>query len=274
MKDTSLPAAAISLTPSTFRLRRRTPGSFLLIPSVREGRCIRCQGQLEGKAALILAACPAVKLLQEQPGQIWYEWDTTSNDVIRLFDEPQRLSRRKCRLRTSYIVPDFLDETRRHQRLIEVKPSRRLRKPDTMRKLAVGRLYAQQNEMTFHVVTEQHLSHQPLLDNVRQLSRYSGFQPDDRLMRAILDVIPRAGTPYSQLVTQLDQPESVLTWHILFLLATHEVSTDLIQHSLNTDYHLYPKGVLEWDPFESVWAPNGSLTDGSGGSCDNHNPAR
>jgi len=269
MKETSPPTPALSLTPSTFRLRRRTPGSFLLIPSVREGRCIRCQGQLEGKAALILAACPSVTLLQEQPGQIWYEWDTTSNDVIRLFDEPQRLSRRKCRLRTSYIVPDFLVETRRHKRLIEVKPSRRLHKPDTVRKLSVARLYAQQNEMTFHVLTERHLSRQPLLDNVRQLSRYSRFESDHCLVRAIIDGVSRDGTSPRQLVTQLDQPDSVLTWHILFLLATHEVSTDLIQHSLNTDYHLYPKGVLEWDPFESVWAPNGSLTDGSGELFDN-----
>mgnify|MGYP002635436216 CR=1 FL=1 len=269
MKETSQPTPAFSLTPSTFRLRRRTPGSFLLIPSVREGRCIRCQGQLEGKTALILAACPAVKLLQEQPCQIWYEWDTTSNDVIRLFDEPQRLSRRKVRLRTSYIVPDFLVETRRHQRLIEVKPSRRLHKPDTMRKLSVARLYAQQNEMTFHIVTEQHLSNQPLLDNVRQLSRYSRFESDDCLVRAILDVIPLAGTPYSQLATQLKQPESVLTWHILHLLATHRLSADLIRHSLTTDYQLHPEGVHEWDPFESVWAPNGSLTDGSGELFDN-----
>jgi hypothetical protein len=266
MKNTSQLTPAFSPTPSTFRLRRRTPGSFLLIPSVREGRCIRCQGQLEGKAALILAACPAVKLLQEQPGQIWYEWDTTSNDVIRLFDEPQRLSRRKCRLRTSYIVPDFLVETRLQKRLIEVKPSRRLHKPDTVRKLSVARLYAQQNEMTFHVVTEQHLSRQPLLDNVRQLSRYSGFQPDDRLVNVILDSIPIDGTSVGQLARQLNQPDPVVTWHILYLLAIHQASGDLVHHALNTDYQLYPEGVLEWDPFESAWALNGSLTDGPGGS--------
>ena len=46
---------------STFHLRRRTPGSFLLVPCPRQGR----QGQLEGAAATILVACPAVAHIQE-----------------------------------------------------------------------------------------------------------------------------------------------------------------------------------------------------------------
>ena len=43
---------------STFRLRRRTPGSFVLVPFPKGGRSIRCQGQLEAAAAVILANCP------------------------------------------------------------------------------------------------------------------------------------------------------------------------------------------------------------------------
>ncbi|MBI1313083.1 hypothetical protein GC176_17475 [bacterium] len=253
-------------SPSTFHLRRRTAGSFLLVPSVREGRAIRCQGQLEGRTALILAACPTVKRCQEQPRHIWYEWDTLTNEVVRLFDKPQRLSRSKARLRTSYIVPDFLVETRHTRRLIEVKPSGRLHRPDTKRKLSVARRFAEHNRMTFHVVTELHLSCQPLLDNVRQLSRYSGFQPDCRLIREILDAVPNAGASVRELASHLNQPDNVFMWHILHLLATHKINTDLVHHPLNPDSHLYPEGVLEWDPFESVWAPNGSLTDGPGES--------
>ena len=48
---------------STFRLRRRTPGSFLLVPCPRQGRSIRCQGQLEAAATVILVACPLACLL-------------------------------------------------------------------------------------------------------------------------------------------------------------------------------------------------------------------
>ena len=59
---------------STFRLRRRTPGSFLLVPCPKQGRSIRCQGQLEGAAAVTLVACPQVLHIQEQPLAIWYTW--------------------------------------------------------------------------------------------------------------------------------------------------------------------------------------------------------
>jgi hypothetical protein len=45
MPDTHRPAEQ-----STFRLRRRTPGSFLLVPCPKQGRSIRCQGQLEAAA--------------------------------------------------------------------------------------------------------------------------------------------------------------------------------------------------------------------------------
>ena len=51
---------------STFRLRRRTPGSFLLVPCPKQDRAIRCQGQLEGAAATILAACPQVARIHVQ----------------------------------------------------------------------------------------------------------------------------------------------------------------------------------------------------------------
>ena len=43
---------------STFKLRRRTPGTYVLVPYPKQGRSIRCQGQLEAATAQILAACP------------------------------------------------------------------------------------------------------------------------------------------------------------------------------------------------------------------------
>ena len=66
---------------STFRLRRRTPGSFLMVPCPQQQRSIRCQGQLEGMAATILIACPAVTHIQEQPLTIWYRWHETDDSL-------------------------------------------------------------------------------------------------------------------------------------------------------------------------------------------------
>jgi len=113
---------------STFRMRRRTPGSFLLVPRPRQGRSIRCQGQLEAAAATILVCCPAVAHIQEQPLSIWYQWRQVGDDLqIELLDNPGRLRARNGKTGgVSYIVPDFLVEmSHGGKRLVEVKPSDR-----------------------------------------------------------------------------------------------------------------------------------------------------
>ena len=130
---------------STFHLRRRTPGSFLLVPCPRQGRSIRCQGQLEGAAAAILVACPMVAHIQEQPLTIWYQWREQGNTLhIELLQAaPDVRPRKEANAGCSYIVPDFLVEMASGQkRLVEVKPSDRLAKPLAQRKLSVARQYA------------------------------------------------------------------------------------------------------------------------------------
>ncbi len=110
--------------PSTFRLRRRTPGSFLLVPCPRQGRSIRCQGQLEAATAVILIACPQVVHIQEQPQTICYAWQGTEGPVdIRLLQGPPASPRRRKKgAGSSYIVPDFLVEMAEgNKRLVEVK---------------------------------------------------------------------------------------------------------------------------------------------------------
>ena len=111
-------------TVSTFRLRRRTLGSFVLVPFAKGGRSVRCQGQLEAAAAVILANCPLVEGIQEQPIKIHYSWRTSTDPAdVQLLDAlppPIRKKSSQC----SYIVPDFLvtmANGRKH--LIEVKPS-------------------------------------------------------------------------------------------------------------------------------------------------------
>ena len=134
---------------STFRLRRRTPGSFLLVPCPKQGRSIRCQGQLEAATAVILIACPQVVHIQEQPLTIWYAWRGTEGPVdIQLLDGPPASPRRREKdAGTSYIVPDFLVEmVDGRKRLVEVKASSRIARPIVQRKLAVGRAFAAQKD--------------------------------------------------------------------------------------------------------------------------------
>jgi hypothetical protein len=254
---------------STHRLRRRTPGSFLLVPCPRQGRAIRCQGQLEAAAATILVACPRVAHIQEQPLTIWYSWRGTHEPVeIQLLDGPPTAPRKRQKdAGTSYIVPDFLVEMvdgRKH--LVEVKPSSRVARPIVKRKLAVGQAFAAQEGWTFHLVTEKGLFQGPLLDNVRVLSRYRHGRMDENVLGQLVLSVPATGAEIAALLSAIAPTNGgYLRMHILHLLAVGRLSFDPLPRPLNDQTLVLPGGAISWDPFESVWALSGSATDAPSG---------
>jgi hypothetical protein len=253
--------------PTTFHLRRRTPGSFLLVPFPRQGRAIRCQSQLEAAAAVILASCPLVAHIQEQPFPIWYRWHGIQGPVeIQLLDAPPvpPLSRQKDS-GTSYILPDFLvtliDGSRQ---LIEVKPSRRLSNPIVQRKLAVGYLQAVAQAWTFRVVTEQEMFTGPLLANLRLLNRYRQATPEESLIQQLLPRTPVTGTALATLLAGSEPGmQSRLHVQVLHLLATGRLSFDPRCRPLDGQALIFPGGNITWEPFTSAWVPNGCSMDGS-----------
>jgi hypothetical protein len=261
---------------STFRLRRRTPGSFLLVPCPKQGRSIRCQGQLEAAAAVILVACPRVVHIQEQPLAIWYAWQDVGGQAdIQLLDgPPASCPKRRNGRRPTYIVPDFLVEmTGGHKRLVEVKPSERLLRPKVQRKLAVARQFAARTGWTFHVVTEKELFRGDLLSNVRLLNRYRQARVDGDVLDRLEGGMPEGGIELGALLSSA-KPEhaSDLRVHVFHLLATGRLGFDPRAGSFNDQTVLFPGGAISWDPFDSVWAPSGCSTGGSGGSSANPPP--
>ena len=255
---------------STFRLRRRTPGSFLLVPCPKQGRSIRCQGQLEAAAAVILAACPQVAHIQEQPLTIWYAWRGKEGPVdIQLLDGPPNSPRRREKdAGTSYIVPDFLVEmVDGRKRLVEVKPSGRIARPIVQRKLAVGRAFADQEGWTFHLVTENELFRGPLLDNVRLLNRYRQGCLSATVLEQLVPQVPVTAIELSALLSGRDSDHcAYLRMHIFHLLAVGRLNFDPRTQPLDDHTLLFPGGAISWDPFESAWAPSGSATDAPTGS--------
>jgi hypothetical protein len=240
---------------STFSFRRRTPGTFVLVPSLRDGRFIRCQGQLEAAAATILAACPAVKSILEQPTQIWY-LRPTSNDPDITVIERVALGTTRERRRMSYIVPDFLVEMCGGQKhLIEIKPSARTITPKMQIKVAVGRRYAQQYGWHYHLLTERQLLASPLLNNVRLINRHLRCVADPSVLQAVQSLL--AGGPRGLgVLAQTASRASLYHW-----VALGELALDPCRVPLSDDSIVYPGGSFLWDPFDSVWAPSGSSTD-------------
>ncbi len=244
---------------STFSLRRRTPGSFVLVPCPRIGRALRCQGQLERAAAIVLAACPQVTNIQEQPLEVWYSWrDSNCGLHVQLLDE-----RPKTRDHVRYIVPDFLVSMQENMvRLIEVKPARKLGDETVQRKLCVARLYALTSGWTFHVLTERELLGGSLPRNLSLIARFRVIPPDPGLCSDICNCVPLTGIRIGELIDRSVANSSKTRAQIYHLLAVEELTFDPRAGALDRDTIVYPKGVISWDPFESVWASNSYSTGG------------
>ena len=264
-----------SYSVSTFRLRRRTPGSFVLVPFPKGGRSIRCQGQLEAAAAVILANCPLVAAIHEQPFQIWYAWrEAESGLEIRLLDQ-QNAARPSAPWRCSYIVPDFLvTMTNGRKRLIEVKPSRKLARPDVQRKLHVARTFAEQQGWTFHVVTEVELRRGPLISNLRLLSRYRRLIDKPAVLAIVEESVTTGVSTFGDALHQSSNSpnQTDARTALLHLIASGQLDVDLLSAPISDNSILYPGGSISWEPFDSVWGPSGSSTDGLSASSVNLAP--
>ncbi|MBI5758107.1 MAG: TnsA endonuclease N-terminal domain-containing protein [Planctomycetales bacterium] len=259
-------------TVSTFRLRRRTPGSFVLVPFPNGGRSIRCQGQLEAAAAVILANCPLVTAIQEQPLKIHYSWRGNTNPAeICLLEGPPAPGLRKTN-QCSYIVPDFLvTMTDGRQRLIEVKPSSKLVRPDVQRKLCVARTFAEQQGWTFHVLTEVELRRGPLLSNLRLLSRYRRLVTDPEVLTILEGCVANGVSTFGDVLEQSSKSahHTDARAALLHLIASGRLDVDLLSVPISDNSVLYNGGSISWEPFDSVWGPSGSSMDGASASFAN-----
>lgn len=258
---------------STFKLRRRTPGTFVLVPFTKQGRSIRCQGQLEAATAQILAGCPLVREIQEQPLAIWYAWSEETGVIIHLDGPPTKAFRKANRC--SYIVPDFLVTMQNGaRRLIEVKPSAKLGRPLVERKMSVARLYAERQGWTFYIVTERDLFSMPLLANVRLLNRFRQLQAEPQHVNRIETIIAREPRSLGELLrcisTEADMPFVKAT--VLHLISVERLAIDPRFNPITIDTQLYPGGACPWDPFDSVWGPSGFATNGCFASSANSVP--
>ncbi len=241
---------------STFRFRRRTPGSFLIVPSSRDGRSVRCQGQLEARAAMVLTACPLVRRLTEQPLKIWYQYDPAmETGSVQLIASPiAGAKRQQGSLKVTYTIPDFLVELCDGNRfLIEVKPRRRLSRPRVQRHAEAAQIYCQHNGLTWRILTDDDLACEPLMTNLRKLVRYQSMVADEDSCAAMLELISD-GMNVTDVLSRSSGNASG-DWHILLhLIATGRITYDILHHELKLDTVLYRDEPALWNPFESVWA--------------------
>jgi hypothetical protein len=113
-------------------------------------------------------------------------------------------------------------------------------------------------------VTEKDLFRGPLVSNLRLLSRYGNAGTDAALLQCLAQAVPVDGVSPADLGQRtLNNPSNpVFRMHVFHLLAIGRLSFDPRLRPLDDRTILFPQGVIAWDPFDSVWAPNGCSTGG------------
>jgi hypothetical protein len=228
---------------------------------------------LEAATARVLAACPLVTDVHEQPFAIWYRWHDDSPQLTVLDAPPAKTAGETAHY--SHIVPDFLVTMHSgSKRLIEVKPSSKLTRPLVQRKLAVARTFSHKRGQTFHIVTERELFRGPLLRNVRLLGRFGMVAADPQLLARIDSRVAAEPVALGVLRRQLagEQDQAQTKAAILHLVTSGRLDLDPRTATISDETLLYPGGTIPWDPFDSVWAPSGSSTDGPSASSANSRP--
>lgn len=179
----------------------RTVGRF---PSLKAGRSIHWESQLERDFVYLLEFDPAVLDYREQP------------ETIRLTidGKPRRYT------------PDFLVRTASLMVVYEVKPTDKAAHPDMVALFAAAADHYAGRGMRHQVVTEADIRIRPYLDNVALLLRYRSHPVDVDIEARIVDRLAFEPTTLGELIAAL-APHADMA-EVLALLANHRLAADLV----------------------------------------------
>ncbi|KAF3462133.1 transposase [Ralstonia solanacearum] len=119
-------------------------------PSLKNGRMVEYEQTLEADACLLFEMSPLIQAYRQQPEKIWFP----DGDRTRLYR------------------PDYELELFNGKRvLVEIKPAKRLAKPDIRAKFDRIQEHMDRTERQFVILTEESVRQQPRLDNLRTLRR-------------------------------------------------------------------------------------------------------
>ncbi|WP_109117768.1 TnsA endonuclease N-terminal domain-containing protein [Azospirillum sp. TSO22-1] len=148
----------------------RVKGRF---PSLKMGRTIHWESQLERDLIYLLEFDPDVQAYREQP--------TTLSLVV------DGKSRR--------YTPDFLVQKPHGFYVVEVKPAEKARQPEYVALFAAATTSLQAMAAGFQILTEVDIRAQPRLDNIRLLLRYQRVDVPERVWPAIAGLLADGGKP-------------------------------------------------------------------------------
>lgn len=162
--------------------------------------------QTEGGLELLWCTCwevdPAVVQIQDQPATIWYAFDPRTGEVC-LRDRGQRAP---AGFVGTHYTPDYLLFLRSGRpKLMEVKRRQDMGKPEIIRALAAGRLWAASRGWEFEIVDDT-IRSTVRLQNADLLIRYRTEVVPEAWMRAAVAVVRDGPVTVARLCRQTGEP--------------------------------------------------------------------
>jgi len=193
--------------PRTRKVVRRTTHRVVgRSPSLKVGRMIHWESQIERDMIKLLEFDPAVLRYAEQPTPMKY-----------LKDGKQR-----------QYTPDFLVETRSGLSVIEVKPAAHLTKEPFCSLLPVIREYYDGQNIPFSVMTDVEIRREPRLANISLILRYQRQNVSLLKIHNVLDLLMLRPCAADELLDQL-RPTGLTFFDLCALIAKGLLWTDIDQ---------------------------------------------
>lgn len=183
------------ITRSVHRIKGR-------FPSLKMGRSVHWESQLERDLIYLLEFDPEVQAYREQP--------TTLSLMVE--GKPRRYT------------PDFLVQKPHGLYVVEVKPAEKARQPEYIALFAAAAESLRSLASSFQILTETEIRVQPRLDNIRLLLRYQRMDVPEAAWTAIAASLADGPKPAGTICGELVGVDMAM---IATLICRHRLHADL-----------------------------------------------
>lgn len=140
-------------------------------------------------------------------------------------------------------TPDFLIVDKGERKLIEVKPFKKTQSPEFQQRFSAKKAQAENFDIPLILVTEKQIRVNPILNNLKLLHRYSGFQSFTPLHLSFLKLVKR----YKQIkvkdfITSCHVEQNVAVKTALALISSGMLHTNLSAQEISLDSIVWCSG--------------------------------
>ncbi|MGR5144481.1 TnsA endonuclease N-terminal domain-containing protein [Photobacterium sp. DNB23_23_1] len=167
----------------------------------------------------------------------YLEFDTCfhleySSSITSFIAQPEGFFYRLAERELPY-TPDFQIIENGSTKWIEVKPFVKTQQPDFLQRFKAKQEKAQQLGIPLVLVTEKQIRVNPILNNLKILHRYSGFQSLTSTHLRLLSLVKTAGEiSISNAANQLGIEQSLMVKSAFSLVSSGMLTTDLVNDEL------------------------------------------